>query len=361
MPEPIALEVKSVIQETNDTVSIQVDKPESAQVHQAGQYITVEATVDNNVIRRAYSLSSVPNDAHYQFTVKRVSGGKMSNYLNDQVSAGDTLNILPPEGKFVVLPEADQSKSHYFFAAGSGITPVLAMIKTLLEEEERSTLHLLYGSRSADGIIFKEELDSLAERYKGQLFVTYTLSQKTKSSGVFGLFKKKSVSDWSGEKGRIDAQKIENYLLLYPSRNSNSHYYACGPGNMIQVVERTLESKGIAKKTIHKEYFTPDDTSSDSKTVSGEGAVEVILDGETFVVNVSKEKTILESILDMDKNPPYSCTSGACASCMAKTLSGKVEMETCFSLDDEEIADGYILTCQSHPVSSGVKITYDDL
>ncbi len=357
------LTVKHVITETADTKSIVLNIPEEAKqafTYKAGQYLTVEVVVNGETLRRAYSLSSATYEEGLKFSIKRVQGGKVSNYLNDQVNAGDTLSILAPEGKFVVLPEADKSKVHYFFAAGSGITPVMSMIKTLLEYEERSTIHLLYGSKTEDNIIFKTEFDALVAKHEGQLFVTHTLSQVKQSKGVFGFLKKNKDSAWSGLTGRIDADKINYYLREHPTHDKEAHYYVCGPGNLIQTVEQSLVAQGVPTKAIHKEYFTTDGAGK-SKDVAGEGIVTVTLDGDTFTVNVSKEKTILESILDMDKSPPYSCTSGACASCMAKTTSGKVEMETCFSLDDEEIANGYILTCQSHPMSADVAITYDDL
>lgn len=358
------LTVTHIIQETADTVSIQLtvtSDQKEAFSYKAGQYLTVEVDIDGSQERRAYSLSSSPTEEALQFSVKRVEDGKVSNYLNDQVKVGDSLTVLPPEGKFVVLPEGDKSKDHYFIGAGSGITPILSMIKTLLEEEERSTIYLLYGSRSEEEIIFKQALDALASRHEGQLFITHTLSSAVKKKKLFGLLGGKGNSTWPGMKGRIDHDKIDYFLRDNPARFHDSHYYICGPGDLIQSTEAHLLSKDISASAIHKEYFTPPANDDTTEAISGSGQVSVMLDGEEFTVDVNEKKTILEAIIDSGKNPPYSCISGVCASCMAKVTSGSVAMDSCLSLDDEEVANGFILTCQSHPTSADVKITYDDL
>lgn len=363
---PYTLPISKIISETSDTVTIVLDRPSDdskAFDYKSGQYLTVEVNINGNPERRAYSLSSSPAESALQFTVKRVEGGKVSNYLNSEVKVGDTLTVFPPEGKFVALPEADKTKDHYFVAAGSGITPVMSMIKTLLEEEERSSLYLLYGSKTEENIIFKAQLDALESKYEGQLTVVHTLSQLKEKKKLFGLLGKKSGGSWNGIKGRIDKDKLQYFFNEYPSRSQESHYYLCGPGNLIQETEKYLIGTGINEKSIHQEYFTaaPVDAKAASTSIGGEGSVHVVLDGEEFTVEVSKDDSILESIINLGKNPPYSCTSGACASCMAKIVSGTVDMDTSFSLDDEEIKNGMILTCQAHPTSSDVKITYDDL
>ena len=320
--------------------------------------------MDGQAERRAYSLSSSPSEDFLQFSVKRVEGGKVSNYLNDQIEVGQRITTFKPEGKFIVLPEADKTKDHYFIAAGSGITPVLSMIKTLLEDEERSTVYLLYGSRKEEDIIFKAELDRLASRYEGQLFISHTLSQVTEKRKFLGILGSKDNAAWKGLKGRIDKDKLDYFLKDYPTRSGEAHYYLCGPGDLIQMAEQFLSSQGVAEPMMHTEYFTPpadDGTSTQAESSGGSGEVSVTLDGETFTVQVDEKKTILEAIIDTGKNPPYSCTSGACASCMAKTVSGEVSMDSCLSLDDDEIENGFILTCQAHPVGDGVSISYDDL
>jgi len=365
MNTPYLLPISNIISETHDTVSIQMtldSNQKEAFDYKAGQYLTIEVEVDGQSERRAYSLSSSPAEEVLQFSVKKVEGGKVSNYLNDKVKVGDSLTIFPPEGKFFALPEAAKSKDHYFIAAGSGITPVLSMIKTLLEEEERSCIYLLYGNKTEQDIIFKETLDALAARYEGQLFITHTLSRvEKKKKKLFGLLGSSTEGSWSGQKGRIDDEKIAYFLRDYPTRFNESHYYICGPGDLITATEHYLTNQGIKVGAIHKEYFTPVSTDNQVAAASGSGQVTVVLDGEEFTVAVDESKTILEAILDTGKNPPYSCTSGACASCMAKTVSGSVTMDSCLSLDDDEVADGFILTCQSHPASGDVKITYDDI
>jgi len=230
---PYQLNISQVINETADTVSIVLDIPadhRKAFDYKSGQYLTIEVSIGGSPERRAYSLSSSPMESALQFTVKRVEGGKVSNYLNSDVKVGDALTVFPPEGKFVALPEADKTKDHYFVAAGSGITPVLSMIKTLLEQEERSSLYLLYGSKTEDNIIFKAQLDALVTKYEGQLTIVHSLSQIKEKKKLFGLLGKKSQGGWSGMKGRIDADKLKYFFNEYPTRAQEAHYYLCGPG-----------------------------------------------------------------------------------------------------------------------------------
>ncbi len=349
--------------ETSDTVSFYLEIPEGLSEtfnFTAGQYITVEVDYKGETLRRSYSLSTSPYENEMAFTVKRVQDGRVSNYLIDQIQVGDDMTIGAPEGKFVAKANPALKRDHYFIAAGSGITPVMSMIKTLLEEEPKSSLYLFYGNRTEDSIIFKATLDQLSKTYEGQLHLSYCLSGVKPKGKLKGLFSKKT-NDWEGKYGRINANLLAEFMEDFPPRNSEQIYYLCGPGGLIESTEDFLSTKGIAKSAILKEYFSsPDETKEASSSgAGGAGNVLVKLDGDEFEISIPADKSILDVLIDEGKNPPYSCTSGACSSCVAKVLEGEVSMDSCFALDDDEVKDGYILTCQAHPVSEKVTIEYE--
>lgn len=359
------LKVEKIVKETEDTISIYFEIPSNLSEKysfKAGQYLTIKAEIGGEEIRRSYSICTAPHASSPAVSIKRVKEGRMSNYLHDQVTAGQNLEILAPEGRFTVLPDASKARDHYFFAAGSGITPVMSMIQEILEHEPKSTCHLLYGSRSEKGIIFHNALDQLEKSHEGQLVVSHTISQptKVKASGIGGLLGKKSIT-WKGNKGRIDADKVEDFLNQNPSYNKSQLYYICGPGNMISNVESWLIEKGISKDYIKKESFGGGDTKSqnDSGKSSGNSSVSVKLNNEVVMLSMDDSKTILDELIDLGKEPPYSCTSGACSTCIAKVTSGKVKMDACFALDDDEIEDGYILSCQARPVTKEVTVEFE--
>jgi ring-1,2-phenylacetyl-CoA epoxidase subunit PaaE len=267
---------------------------------------------------------------------------------------------MTPEGNFVCKPDHLLSRAHYFMAAGSGITPVMSMIQTILEHEPKSVCYLLYGSRDESSIIFKEKLDLLAKKYEDQLFVSHVLSQPTvrKEGGIAGLFTKK-ITDWKGYKGRIDATICAEFFSNNEPKHSEKQYYICGPGDFIEKLDAYLQSRHIEKKYIHKEYFTSGSTVKSTDSGVSKGLVNITLKGETFDIVVPKGKTILDVLVEAKKDPPYSCTSGACSTCLAKVSEGEVKMDSCYALEEDEVAAGYILTCQSHPITEKVVLTFD--
>lgn len=356
------VKVVDVITETDSCVSIYFDVNEELKSDfefTAGQYLTIKADIDGEEVRRAYSICTAPNEKHIGVSVKTVTGGKMSNYLNTKISKGDELEVMRPDGRFTLITMADVQRDHYFFAAGSGITPVMSMIKSMLEHEPKSTAYLLYGNKSEDSIIFKAAIDEMKANYEGQLIVEMTLSQpKTeKGSGILGMLGKKK-SSWTGLKGRIDSAKVARFVQENPPKSENAEYYICGPGEMIETVQTTLLGNEVEKSSIHQEYFT---SGADGSVSNASSRAELIatLKGEKINLLVQNNKTILDTMLDAGHDAPYSCTSGACSTCMAKVVGGTVEMEACFALDDDEIKDGFILTCQAHPTSEKVEIDFD--
>ncbi|MBK8621177.1 MAG: ferredoxin--NADP reductase [Saprospiraceae bacterium] len=358
-----SLPIKNIRKETEDAYSLIFDIAgdlSSTFQHKAGQYVTLRSEINGEDIRRPYSINSRPGDADFSVTIKKVKGGKMSHLLST-FKSGDTLLISEPEGHFTVVPEHSQKRSLYFIAAGSGITPIMSMLQSILEDEPKSVCYLLYGSRNEQEIIFRESLEKLSDKYSGQLFVKHVLSNPitTKASGLSGWLGKKETS-WSGEKGRISPSVVSGFLEDYPGQK-DKQFYICGPGDMIEKVEKHLMLEGFVSQQIHKEFFTPAAKKSASTSQSAEGTsrVEVILKGQQHQFDIPKNKIILDVLVENKLDPPYSCTSGACSTCIAKVTSGQVKMETCYALEDDEVAAGYILTCQAKAISEEVSLTYD--
>lgn len=366
--EFIPLTIREIRQETPEAVSILFEYPagkKEAFSFKPGQYLTIKWKSGGQEHRRSYSISSVPEDPYIAITVKEVSKGMVSPILAREVKPGDQLEVMIPEGRFVADFNPDKKRIIFLMGAGSGITPLMSILRTALETEPKSVVVLLYGSRSETQIIFKSDLDQLAEKYKGQLYVYHTLSKPDDGGFLKSIFGKKK-SEWPGLKGRISPKHILDVFAKHPQTKEPSIFYLCGPGDFIQMAERTLQSSGIQEEMIKKEFFTPP-SSEHPTTHIGESVkhtgksstVTVHLRGETITIQVA-DQTILDTLLDQGYDAPYSCHSGACATCMAKVTQGKVEMDACFALNDQEIANGYVLSCQSHPTTSTVEITYDE-
>jgi ring-1,2-phenylacetyl-CoA epoxidase subunit PaaE len=357
------LNVKAINAETEDAVTVVFEVPdhlsETFQYTQ-GQYLTLKFDFNGKEERRAYSMCSSPVDDDLAVTVKRLKGGVVSNYIHDKLKAGDKVAVMPPEGRFFTALKEEQKKDYYLFGAGSGITPLMSILKTILEKEPMSKVCLLYGNRNEDTIIFRESLDALEKRYRGQFVVEHILSQpkREKSGGMFGFLSKGTIN-WQGKVGRINSQFVKDFLAEHPARTGTAEYFICGPGSMITAVESALKDLKVDKRHIHTERFTTDVDEKDRAKGKAGAKIVVHMNGSVIETEVPEGKTILDVLLDLKYDPPYSCHSGACSTCMAKIIRGSVKMDACYALDDDEIADGYILTCQSHPTSDEVELTYD--
>ena len=360
------LTIASITPETDRAVTVAFDVPEGQREafdYQAGQYLTLKFVVNGKEERRAYSMCSAPHEDRIAVTVKRVAGGVVSNHIPDKLRAGDVVDAMPPEGRFKVQTQHGRRVEYYLFGAGSGITPLLSITKAVLEQEPQSKVHLFYGNRDESSIIFEEKLKKLQDRYEGQLEVEHTLSQpkKYKPEGLRGLFSR-GKPQWRGATGRITIKSVQQFMQRHPALVDERQYYICGPGRMIDDVEQALLGLGVLKKVIHTERFTSANAASKAGPVSGEvtaAAVTATISGKRHAVQLKPGQSILDGLLESGAQPPYSCLAGACSTCMAKVNKGGVKMEVCFALDDEEVAAGYVLACQSHATTEEVDIDFD--
>lgn len=359
------LKVKNTIKETADSTTLVFDVPADLAdkfEYTQGQYLTLKFDLNGKEERRSYSMCSSPLEKDLAVTVKKVDGGKVSTHIHQNVKAGDSIEVMEPDGRFFTKLDPEGKKNYYLAGAGSGVTPLMSILKTILEKEPMSFVFLLYGNRNEDSIIFKNQLDELERKYAGQLHVTHILSQpnREKKGGLGGLFSKGKIT-WKGKVGRIDGAVAKKFLTENAPRHKQSEFFLCGPGGMIESVEKALLAAGHDKKNIHQEYFTAPGSAPEGHVTLGTDGAKVIatLDGKQSEVSVPKGKHILFALTENGIDAPYSCTSGACSTCMAKVTSGTVKMDACYALDDDEVADGFILTCQAHPTSEVVELTFD--
>lgn len=342
------LKVKEIIRETPEAVSISFDIPDNLRdtfSYKAGQYITIQTQYKGNQIRRSYSLSSMPGSEEFKVTVKEVPNGGFSVYANNALKAGDVLEVHPPEGKFVFEPGTKSGK-YAAFAAGSGITPILSIIKTVLDKEPGSTFVLAYGNRTIEGTIFYKELLDLQQKYPERFFIEFIFSRSREENCQFG---------------RIETSTVNFILKNKHQDKSFDKYYLCGPEEMIFCVEGMLKANGVSEENIHFELFTTSDTGAVETGVEGEVQLTITVDDEESEFTMDNEKTVLEIALDNDIDVPYSCQGGICSSCIARITEGTATMRKNMILTDSEIAEGLILTCQAQPTSAVLKVDYDDV
>ena len=355
------LTVKKVVEETDQSKSIYFDIPDQIKEdyqYRAGQYLTLKFDINGNEERRSYSICTSPLESDLGVNVKRVKKGLISNHVNDIAKAGVEMAVMTPDGNFTLDLSEHKQRDFYFFASGSGITPVISMIKTILEEEPKSTCYLLYGNTDENSVIFKDELQGLADKYAGQFIYQQTLSKplREKAGGLKGLFSKGKMN-WTGWIGRIDQSKVDQFLDENQKKSVEAHYLVCGPGAMIDTIIDHLEGKGISDEFLHTERFVSSKPAGSGDGVGGQ--VKVHLAGKTYDVVVPADKTILDALIDEKIDAPYSCTSGACSTCVAKVHSGEVSMDVCYVLVDSEVKAGYVLTCQARCQSPEVELTFE--
>ena len=351
MPKFKKLTIQEIKKETENAVSIVFDVPsEFSQEFNfiAGQYITLRITIDGKEIRRSYSICSSPESDELRVVVKEVENGVFSNYATKKLKVGDELEVSPPEGKFILQTATSHQKNYIAFATGSGITPIMSMIKSVMFKETHSAFVLVYGNKSAEDTIFKSEIDQLLIKYPKRFFVQYVFSKKLLGESILG---------------RID-KSVVNLILKNKFKNVEfDGFYLCGPEPMVETVTNTIKENGNSANKIHFELFTSTYTSGaiTSKNLDGKTEITVLLDDEETTFEMSKKKLILTAALDEGLDAPFSCQGGICSSCLAKVTEGNAIMDKNSILSDEELEEGFILTCQAHPTTQKITIDFDDV
>ena len=350
------LKVKEVKKETQDCVSVSFEIPEQLKkdfIFHQGQSLTMRANINNEEVRRTYSICSSPLENEWKVAIKKVEGGIFSSFANSVLKKGDVLEVMQPVGKFYVELNPANTKNYLGFAAGSGITPLLSIIKTTLHTEPNSSFTLVYGNKNRGSIIFFEELEGLKNKYLERFNLVNILSRERTDAAI--------------NFGRINTEKL-NDLEKLVDYSSFDEAFLCGPEEMIFCVKDFLEVRGIDKKKIHFEFFTvPGQKKSqavkkEAKTDNGpKSKISVKLDGRSFDFDLSlaSETTILDAALKQGADLPFACKGGMCCTCKAKLLEGEVSMDVHWGLEEEEIEQGYILTCQSHPKTEKVVVDFD--
>ncbi len=346
----LPLKVREVIKETDDTVTLYFEQPEPFLEYKPGQFLTLILEFDGKEQRRSYSLCTSPYvDPFPGISVKRVEGGLFSNYLNEKIFPGKTINTLAPMGHFTADFHSKNQRHFFLIAGGSGITPIIGILKSALINEPKSKVTLLYCSRNESQIIFRSELEKLAAANPDRLQIIHNLSQPS--------------AEWSGLKGRLSKETIlEHVQRAEQDSNFSKEYFVCGPEGIMDSSLEVLAELGVSKEIIHREsFFSAAAQKAHEAAVNGQAGgltreVTIELEGEEHLITVSPEKTILESGLAQDLNMPYSCQSGLCTACRGKLLSGEVKMDEDAGLSEKEIAAGYVLCCVSRPISSDVKV-----
>jgi ring-1,2-phenylacetyl-CoA epoxidase subunit PaaE len=349
------LRVASCKPETRDAVVVTFDVSEEqreAFEFVQGQHLTLRSNFDGEEVRRSYSICSAPHERTLRIAIKRAQDGVFSTWANQNLRAGLVVDCMEPAGHFYVPLDAARARHHVAFAVGSGITPVLSIIKATLAGEPKSRVTLVYGNRASSSVLFKEELEDLKDRYLDRFNLVFILSREHQEIDLFN--------------GRIDLTKCDELLQYWINPADIDVAYICGPQSMMEEVSQSLQAKGIKKDQIKMELFangmarTPRRAHAVAAAGDTECKVVVIQDGHKREFITEKNKsTLLDAALSQGIELPYSCKGGVCSSCRCKMIAGEVDMDVNFALEDYEVARGFILTCQSYPLTSEIVLDFD--
>lgn len=350
------VKLADIYKETEDTSVLTFDIPDELKpdfnFHQ-GQHLTLKADINGEDVRRSYSLCSSPLDGQWKVAVKQILGGKFSTYVNETLKSGDTIELMPPSGVFGVAVEAEKAKNYLFFAAGSGITPVLSMVKTHLQAEPNSTCKLFYVNKTAKSIIFKEELEQLRNKYFGRFEIFYFLTKEKRDIELFN--------------GRFDEDKMKILTKTFIDIPDTNEVFLCGPEKMINFVSDYLINAGLPKQNIHFELFVSGLSDEDIKRQERlakqnvEGTEVTIVDGgKEFLFTMTKEfDNILDAALNAGADLPFACKGGVCSTCKCEVKQGSVEMKINYALDEKEVSQNLVLSCQAVPTTDKVVVDFD--
>ncbi len=350
------IRVKDIYKETDDCSVITFDVPED--LHNAfnfsqGQHLTLKAIINGEDTRRSYSLCSSPIDKEWKVAVKKIHGGKFSTYVNDTLNSGDMLEIMEPSGTFGVEIDNSKRKNYLVFAAGSGITPILSMMKTHLALEPESTFKLFYLNKNAKSIIFKEEIEQLRNQYFGRLNIFYFLTREQRDIELFN--------------GRFTPEKIQQITHTFVDIQDTNEVFICGPEDMIFMIQDELVKAGLPKELVHYELFVTGLSDEDKARAerlaqqSVEGKEITIVDGgKEFHFTMTKDyDNILDAALGAGADLPFACKGGVCSTCKCEVKEGSVEMKINYALDDKEVSQNLVLSCQAVPTSDKVTVDFD--
>ncbi len=348
MSEFHALTVASVEPLTPNAVALTFAIPDSlreAYAFKAGQYITIKYKQNGKELRRAYSISCAPSSGRLTVGIKKMPNGTFSVHANENLRAGDVLEVVPPEGRFVYEGKGPHTVAA--FAAGSGITPIMSIAQTVLEAHPQNSFVLVFGNQSPEETMYAKDLRDLQDKYTDRFFVQHVHSRVQGEDALYGHIEKSTV----------------NFILKNKFKGTSfDSFYLCGPEELVQLVSGTLKENEIAEEKIHIELFTSEDTEdSMAEELEGKTRVTVVLDDEEHSLIMDKKQLVLDAVLNHKIDAPYSCQGGVCSSCIARIVEGKAEMVKNQILTDGEVAEGLILTCQAHPLTPTLKVDYDDV
>jgi ring-1,2-phenylacetyl-CoA epoxidase subunit PaaE len=351
MSQFLPLTIKAIQPQTEQAICIAFDvTPEISETfeYQPGQHLTIRHMTDNGEIRRCYSIcSDVQEDM--SIAIKKIDQGQFSTWANEHLEVGQTLEVMPPQGVFFQKAAKAGGQNYLSFAAGSGITPILSIVKTVLSTQPDANFTLVYGNRSWQQTMFSEQIMDLKDRFRTRLQLVNIFSREISESDLFN--------------GRIDADKLQQLFDAQLISADVEHCFACGPEEMMEAVETVLPKLGIDRKNIHTERFhtgTVNKPTAQQIEKRSEERVNIILDGRELIIEVSKQDdSILEAALNAGADLPYACKGGVCATCKCKVIEGEVDMAVNYSLEQDELDQGYVLSCQSLPVSPNVRLSFD--
>jgi len=351
MSQFLPLTIKAIQPQTEQAICIAFDvTPEIAETfeYHPGQHLTIRHMTENGEIRRCYSIcSDVQEDM--SIAIKKIDQGQFSTWANEHLEVGQTLEVMPPQGIFFQKAAKSGGQNYLSFAAGSGITPILSIVKTVLSTQPDANFTLVYGNRSWQQTMFSDQIMDLKDRFRTRLQLVNIFSREISESDLFN--------------GRIDADKLQQLFDAQLISADVDHCFACGPEEMMEAVESILPKLGIDRKNIHTERFhtgTVNKPTAQQIEKRSEERVNIILDGRELIIEVSKQDdSILEAALNAGADLPYACKGGVCATCKCKVIEGEVDMAVNYSLEQEELNKGYVLSCQSLPVSPNVRLSFD--